>query len=419
MADFDKVAAAALLKEMYPKNYVTDLVKKGNPLEAMIKKNTNVGEGGWKIPCNIAQVAGSGSIFVAARANKGPSKKVAFIMTAADDYTLASVQGKTWAGTMGNERAFASASKSELDAAWLAQRLRMGIQLYRDGTGSIGVVGSISTTTITLAHAAQAHCFYPGQTCCLASSATALPRGTLGTSVIVVSNVNRRTGVITFTADVAGAISGAAAGDHIFTNGDAYGDTRGSVGTGYKQMRGLQSWLPTSDPDSTTFFEVDRSVDVTQLGGNRVNATGMTIVEALETAATECAQNGGAPTCVFVHPQVFKRLGQELDTKAVYHDEKVGKFSFRGYLLQTDDRDIVVYKDRNVTAGFGFMLDLEYWEKYSIGEMPQILDLDNAGTWLRESDDNAYEMRVGGYPQLGSNFPGSSCVIYNLGEDVV
>jgi hypothetical protein len=282
----------------------------------------------------------------------------------------------------------------------------MGI--FRDGTGNIGRIHATTapTTTITLANRLDINNFGVGQHIV---SSLALG-GALRSGAPEITAINRGDGTLTVGVNVATAYSWDV-DDYLYVEGDAQNGTSNAL----QRMSGFAAWLPVTAPTAgDSFFGVDRSADVVRLAGNRIDADGMNIEEAFARMATEIAMQGGAADCVFCTHNVWEQLALELGSKKEYEDTEVGGFFFRALKMYSPDGNLNIYADRNCPAGYAYMLTKSGWSVDSVGDFPKILDLDNIGRLLREATDDAYELRVGGYPQVSNNAPGHNGVLYNL-----
>jgi hypothetical protein len=409
MAAVDMTAYAAALKRMYPQSKIENATFRKNTAYAMLPKNTNVGGENWTRAVHYEDIASGSATFSVAQANKAASQKVAFRMTAVEDYSLASIKGKVWRASQGNTKALLSVTKSEVDSAFNVQKRRCGIHMFRDGTGYVGRISSISTTSITLTVRSEVNNFGKGHKLVAASSTT----GAVRADVATIATINRRadaTAHFTTSADMSAKADAWVANDYLFFEGDAYNN-----GSANLVMDGFLSWLPTTAPTAgDSHFGVDRSVDTVRLAGNVIDGTGLTVEEAIIEGATECNEQGGDADIVVLPYLLFKQLGLELGTKKEYHDEKIAGINFRGFVLYSDQGDLRVFPDRNCPGGYGFVLTKGTWSFDSIGPHPGILDLDDVGRFLRESTDDAYELRVGGYPQLSCRLPGGNAVLNNM-----
>ena len=377
---------AAALKQHYTDEKIENMVYKDNPFLAMIAKYEDFGGENLKLPVKYGLPMGRSATFADAVSNKSASQLKAFLLTRKADYAIASISNETIEASKGNANAFIEAATFEIDGAIEAATRSLAIALYGDGSGQIGVVGSLATTTasndtVTLATIQDITNFEVGMQ---------LNFGTATTNKEI-STINRDTGVILLSA-----ASGATATEAIYVDGDKD-----------NKLTGLGGWLPSSAPGSTdSFFSVNRSSDATRLGGIRFDGSSLPIEEALIGAAARVAREGGKPDVCFINYNNFADLEKALGSKVSYVDVKVNpEIGFRGILVHGPRGPIKVVPDQNCPNGVAYMLQMDVWKLYSLGKAPKILDSDGL-KFLRESTADAVEARIGYYAQLGCRAPG-------------
>ena len=376
---------AAALKQHYTDEKIENMVYKDNPFLAMIAKYEDFGGENLKLPVKYGLPMGRSATFGDAVSNKSASQLKAFLLTRKADYAIASIANETIEASKGNANAFIEAATFEIDGAIEAATRSLAISLYGDGSGQIGVVGSIDTTgtndAITLATIQDVTNFEVGMQ---------LNFGT-ATANKEVLLINRDTGVMEVTTS-----SGATATEAIYVDGDKD-----------NKLTGLGGWLPSSAPGSTdSFFGVNRSSDSTRLGGIRFDGSSLPIEEALIGAAARVAREGGKPDVCFINYNNFADLEKALGSKVSYVDVKVNpEIGFRGILVHGPRGPIKVVPDQNCPNGVAYMLQMDVWKLYSLGKAPKILDSDGL-KFLRESTADAVEARIGYYAQLGCRAPG-------------
>ena len=377
---------AAALKQHYTDEKIENMVYKDNPFLAMISKYEDFGGENLKLPVKYGLPMGRSATFADAVSNKSASQLKAFLLTRKADYAIASIANETIEASKGNANAFIEAATFEIDGAIEAATRSLAISLYGDGSGQIGVVGSLATTTasndtVTLATIQDITNFEVGMQ---------LNFGT-ATSNKEISTINRDTGVILLTG-----ASGATTTEAIYVDGDKD-----------NKLTGLGGWLPSSAPGSTdSFFGVNRSSDATRLGGIRFDGSSLPIEEALIGAAARVAREGGKPDVCFINYNNFGDLEKALGSKVSYVDVKVNpEIGFRGILIHGPRGPIKVVPDQNCPNGVAYMLQMDVWKLYSLGKAPKILDSDGL-KFLRESTADAVEARIGYYAQLGCRAPG-------------
>jgi hypothetical protein len=377
---------AAALKQHYTQEKIENMVYKDNPFLAMISKYEDFGGENLKLPIKYGIPQGRSATFADAQANKTNTQLKAFLLTRVSDYSLASIQNETIEASKGNANAFMEAATVEIDGAIESATRSLAISLFGDGSGQIGVVGSLATTTasndtITLATIDDITNFEVGM------------QLNFGTATVnkEISTINRDTGVI-----LVNAASGATASEVIYIDGDK--DAK---------LTGLGGWLPSSAPGSTdSFFGVNRSSDATRLGGIRFDGSSLPLEEALIGAAARVAREGGKPDVCFMNYSNFADLEKALGSKVSYVDVKVNpEIGFRGVLIHGPRGPIKVVPDQNCPKDVAFMLQMDVWKLYSLGKAPKILDSDGL-KFLRDSSADSVEVRVGYYAQLGCRGPG-------------
>ena len=210
MASLNMTTFAAALKQHYTDQKIENMVYKDNPFLAMISKYEDFGGENLKLPVKYGIPMGRSATFADAQSNKSASQLKAFLLTRNSDYAIASIKNETIEASKGNANAFIEAATFEIDGAIESCTRSLAIALYGDGSGQIGVVGSLSTTTasddtVTLATIQDITNFEVGMQ---------LNFGTATTNKGV-DSINRDTGV--FILDAA---SGATTTEAIYVDGD-------------------------------------------------------------------------------------------------------------------------------------------------------------------------------------------------------
>jgi len=390
----DMTSFAPALKQLYPEKRIENMVYKDNPLFALLAKDTNFYGELMKLPIKYGAPQGSSSTFATAQANKTSSLLKAFLITRNKEYALASIDNETIEASRNNSGAFIEAASFEIDGAIETAGRNIAAALFGTGSGSRGQSSAAATgTSITLSDVESVTNFEVGMEIVFS---TADGGGTVKSGSVTVTHVNRDSGVL--TVDALTAIDGGtgiAASDYIFREGDY--DSK---------LKGIQAWLPASAPSSTPFFNVDRSTDPTRLAGIRYDGSALPIEEALISAASRVAREGGKPDYCFMNYSKFADLEKALGSKVQYIDLKANaEIGFRGMLINGPRGPIKVVADQNCPGDRAFMLSMEYWKLMSLGAAPRILDIDGL-KMLRESSADAVEVRVGAYLQLVCRAPG-------------
>lgn len=318
-----------------------------------------------------------------------------FVLTRAKDYSLASIDNETIEASKGNANAFLEAATTEIDGAIHSAARSLAIAMYGTGSGSIGQISAGSTVaspTITLSDIEAITNFEVGMK--LVTS-TADGGGAVKSGTVTVVGVDRDLGTVTASGNWSAGIGTVAVSDYVFVQGDY--DAK---------IKGLRAWLPDSSPTNTPFFSVDRTADATRLAGIRFDGSSMPIEEALIAAASRVAREGGKPDYCFLSYSKFSDLEKALGSKVQYIDLKQSaEIGFRGIQINGPRGMIKVVADQNCPNNRCFMLQMDVWKLYSLGQAPKILDTDGL-KMLRDSNADSVEVRVGYYAQVGCRGPG-------------
>ena len=382
------------LKQYYTSQQVQNLTYPDHPLLALIGKNQKFRGKNMPIPLIYGNPQGRSSTFATAQSNATASKVVEFLLTRQSDYGVVQLSGEVLEASQGNEYAFLSAATTEINGILRSLGDSLSSSLYGNGGGSLGQVAAagVSGEVATLASASQIVNFEVGMT--IVASAADGTSGAVRSGSTTITDIDRNAGTITF-ADLSAA--NIANDDYLFSQGD-FG----------AKITGLLGWLPTSAPGSTAFFGLDRTSDVTRLGGQRYDGSSQPIDEAIIDASVTVGREGGKPDYCFISYTDFGKLVKTLSAQVQRDVASTGEFSFSGIEMYSPTGKIKVVPDKDCPAGRAFLLQLDTFKLYSIGEAPRILRHDGL-EMLRQSAADGIEVRAGYYAEMGCNAPSFSC----------
>ena len=394
------------LKEHYKPLRVQNMVYKDNPLLAMMPKYTKFGGENMPIPLLYSNPQRRSATFATGQANTSTSALKQFLLTRAKDYSFASITGESIKATERDSDAFLRYATMEIDGALHSLKRSLATAMYRDGSGSLAQSEDNpngSYANLTLINQDDVVNFEVGMEIAFydndgTGGAPSTARGDSLNRTISAIDRNATTKQITFSANIDDDI---AYQDHLVQAGDLNA-----------KIYGLEAWCPTSAPGSSPFFGVDRTADVTRLGGNRFDGSALPIEEALISGASKVAREGGAPDVCFVDFNTFANLEKALGSKVVYDEAKARDvdIGFSAISLRGPRGTIKIVPDMNCQPNVAWMLQLDTWSLNTLGEAPMCLDLDN-NRMLRESAADAYEVRLGYYGNVACNAPGYNCRI--------
>ena len=392
----DQTSFAWALKSLWDKRRVEEMAYKDHPFLALIPKDEGFKGKNKVIGLKHALTPGRSAAIATAITNKGNHTGKAFTITRAKDYAVASIDAETIESSEGDAASLAEASDTEIESAMEAATRSLSASLFGDGAGNIGRVSSVSSGVITLTNANDVVFFEIGQKI-VANPTRTGTSGNMRSGTGTVSAVDRDAGTVTYT----GTITSIAANDYLYTEGDY--DAK---------LKGLLAWIPTSAPSSTSFFGVDRSVDVTRLGGIRYDASNLNIEEGLQKAAVRSAREGARLSHFLMNHADWVNLSLSAQTKATVEMVKVPgyDFGFEALNVRGPKGMIKCIADSDCPSGYSWGVTMSSLKLETLKSAPRILGLDG-NKMLREATADAYEIRVGYYGQMSCNAPGHNVVV--------
>ena len=390
------------LKQYYIDKKPMDVAYHNHPFLQMIPKNTRFRGKNMPLPIIYARPQGRSATFADAQANATSSSLGEFLLTRVKNYAVVTVSGETIEASKGNEYSFLEALTTETDLGLKTLGDTLSRQLFRQQNGAIGVVAnsSFSTTALDLTNDLDSLNFEVGMKIVFAASTSTCALRDSG-EALTVTAVNRGAAAsqITVSANLS-PIASSATSDVIIPVGDLV-----TPGT-YLCMAGLQDWIPASAPTSTAFFGQDRSKDTTRLGGQRV-AFDTSIKQTVINAANVVGREGGEPGVWFLNYTDWATLEVSLDAQVTGARQPgpAQNFGFRSLQVYGPHGVIDVVPDKDVPTGTGYLIQLDTFALYSIGDAVQILKHDG-NSMLRQNGFDGVEVRMGGYYQLGCRAPG-------------
>lgn len=317
--------------------------------------------------------------------------------------------------TKSNAGAFVDEASRTLDNGFRNLSNNMAFELFYGGTASRGqittVTASGSTLTITLTNSQQIVQFEVGMSLQATSTDGGAALTGSGGAVLVaqITAVNRGTGVITAVVIQDTYSTTWAASDFLQVYGDI-GTSGASTIAGMLGMSGLAAWVPATDPSSTdNFWGVNRSADVTRLGGLRYNASAQSIAEGLTSALAFANREGAAIDLIVIDFVSYSTLINELGAKVQYvmleHDEV--EVAFEAIHFHSAYGKIPVLADRSCQPVTAWCLTTETWKLRSLGKAPHVLTYGMEGLeGLRVGNADALEIRIAYYGNLICSAPG-------------
>jgi hypothetical protein len=422
MAVLDLSNAEKIVKFLYPDYTVPRELRKTNPFYAMLAKKTNFVGKSVEVPLTINTTQGGGATFGTAKTANEQNYAYSdtyksFTLTRKSDYSLATIGGEAMKAAVMDEGAMVDLFQDTIDLAMMTAMRSIARNLFRDGCAWAGKVGSVSGSTITLSTPSDAFNFDLGMRVTVWSSSSFLmdtPVNSTDATPYYVTGVDRKAGTITLNSvtSVSGGQYIARAGDRTASSSNA------TVFTNSRVITGVSQWIAGSAAGTVTganagaqfqadIYGVTRTSDRTALAGNSLDCTAAAPDEAIIQLVSDIAAEGGRPDHCFMNPRDFAALNKFLGSRTVYdravsiEDAEIG---FQSIVLMGDTGPVKCVSDINVPQSQIFALQLDTWDLFSLNAAPHILDYDR-NQFLRVSDDDAYQIRIGSYANLRCKAP--------------
>lgn len=388
---------AFLLKQIYSSRAVENAVYESNPLFAMMRK-----EGGFTGSKHIHAVKyrdgqGRNPTFstaqTIAQSAAGTGNGVQFGVTRVKNYQVYTLETEAILAGRDDRGSLMRTLTEEVDGALNNLGRDISVNMFRDGAGDRGQVTNVNSLILTVGE--NVTNFEVGMiiVASTGSTKTAILRNS-GTGQTVTA-VDRDAGTITIDANT----DTITANDWLFVKGDRQVAAI-TANSQYLKLAGLDAWNPATAPAaSENFFDVDRSVDTSRLGGLRLDISSYNPEEGVITALTRMAREGHNPQHLFTSFLDGSNIHKSLGSKAETEYTQVGDIGFSTIRFTGPKGDVRLQMDQNCPAGVGRLITLDTWALKHLGDMINLLDLDGARLSREESADR-FEGRMALYGNI-------------------
>lgn len=288
----------------------------------------------------------------------------------------------------------------------IARALLKEHEIFAFGTGN-GVLATVSSgaagTTWTLSVAEDINNLALGQRVQLVSDTTLNP--TTRVTVVSITAVNRAAGTVT----VSGAVAAAANGDSIVRSGN-----QAAAGVP-KVFTGMRQWL-IGGATPGTLFGLDRNADPVRYASQALDATGLPMAEAIIDLEALITIQGKTPNKKLIcNPRDMRQVKKTAYGKVQFTTAGgTAGIGFSDAKWAGDGGDIGTLMSPFCPKGNAFLKDMSTFKMYSAGPAPMPLNFDKS-EFLRVSNDDAYEIRMGTYGDFGERLPVNSARLTNWG----
>lgn len=376
---------------------------------AMVDKDTSWTGIQQIVTVKTAHAGGRSAKFTTAKKNKRAGAFHKMQIETKDNFALWSVDNKLITLTRDQKGSLVRALTDATADAQLRFKMSTCNQLWRNGGGAIGKIATagISGAVATLANPDDIRNVEEGDVIEFADDDGVANGGTYS-GTLTVLYVDEDDGTITFDDNLS-TISGLAAGDFLFQEGD-YNDV----------LHGVSAYVTLDEPGSsgvpTTIHGMLRTSNPTKLSGHRFSGAQLLIQEEIKKALTKCKRRKIRISHLFMPPEVYEDLEMSLEGQRRYADEKVGRIGFTGIEFTFDGGTVKCFSDSNIPLGLAgerlvFGLNLDMWKLHTAEEWPMWLTEDGKKKFMTEENANAVEGRIGGYGEHYTNAAGQNFVL--------
>lgn len=404
-------ALDAAAKQLYKDGNFEEVVYKSRPLLGMLPKFE--GFGGRNMPVvllygNTQAVSYDFSTAQTASVDAYAGKLSVddFLLTRSRSYSLFTLDGETIEALRGDNAGFITSLKAVMDAAVRALSDEVETSLFRDRSGAICDVKTVSASTgrtFTVEND-ESSLFEIGMR--LVAAADKTGGDPLNSAkVLVVTGVNRANGTISMGVDSTGATvdvddnstgwtTAFVAGAYVFRVGDY---TASAI---TNKLAGLDSWNPESAPSaSESYFGVDRSVD-SRLWGVPYDGSLDSVEDALIEGQSICAREGGEIDAFVMHNLQYRKLVKQLGSKRQYVQMNArsaegiyANIGYRGVMVDGDMGPISIIAANKCPLDRAHGLSLKSWLLATLGPTVHFTEYDSLRI-LRQSGDDGIEGRL-------------------------
>lgn len=395
-----------IMKTLY-EDEVPEVGLEDNVLWALTQKISGFKGRDKSIPIRYGRTPGVSHLFATAQSHAGASPYAEWRLTRTKSYGVVQFDGELYEAADG-EGAQVKYVDDEVKSALANMTHRLNHQLYGNGGGSfarlLAAGAGGGTTVITVQD--NLGLLQVDRGMFIVTSNTDGTSGAVDANAHEIGAVDRIAGTLTTVSGNWNSAGGFSDNDYLFVDGD-FGAA----------ISGLAAWVPSANPSATTFFGQDRTEDMVRLSGQRITALASdgTIANFLDRAATEVYLQGhGARKMTFItNPRHVGQLRRELGNRIEYSFAPAQTTSgphatigFKTIMVVTANVDVEVVGDRDCPLNEGWLLDMSSIGFHALGQATPHMLTYGGGEYLRISNEDAIEGRMGWRGQFCVGRPG-------------
>ncbi len=382
----DTSTVAYVFQRNYSNRQISENATRKHPFADKIPKAGGLTGADFRYFLRYANPGNVGGTFATSQASPGTSKGVQWATEPALKYGFINIHGPSMARAAG-KGAKVELVMNETDGVLDEMYDHLAFDLLRTGTGVRGRRSSIASEVVTLTDAGDTRNFKVGMPLGASPNATGLsPRAGTNTTV---ASVNRSGGTVTLVAQA--NITTFSDNDYLIIPGDPA-----------TCVEGIMAMIPLTAPSASESFRgVDRSIDVENLAGHRLDNTAAPIEENIGSLATSIFDNGKVADSAFVTPANFWKMSRRLGAKVEYEAGKTADYGFQFINIITPGGTVKVYADPDMPSNRFLVGSMEEAELKHLLEYVHIIkDDEKKSQRLGTSDGIEIRVRSMGQPVI-------------------
>jgi hypothetical protein len=402
----DLTAAGDSLKVIYSDEELELKIAKDHPFFAAIKKSNSFEGKSYDHTVQHGFNQSAGPTIAVAESTVSTAADAAFSVTQKQYYGYGKIDRQVILASRSKKGSFVRKLKQAMDNAVDSLTLFLMHCLWGNGGGAygrldgVGAASGLLNTQVRLANPHLANWIekdmqlqfsvntgFGGVTTVKQAGGGAEASAATGITLTVLA-VNRRSGVITFTAAVPIAAGEVAVNDYIFRR-----QTKGLC------MSGVRAWNPMNDIDAAlALFGATRSDDIERLSGLRYLDVGGTYAQTILEACSYAKNLGAMLRCCYMNPIAITKLGEVERSKT--RREEVGDLGigFDAVEFATPVGKIDVFSESAIPPGWAYITNPDDWEMIYLGDQNKPVEFfEEDGLLSRVPGADQYDFRIGGY----------------------
>ena len=277
---------------------------------------------------------------------------------------------------------------------------------------SRGIIGTVSTTRITLATPEDSANFQKGDYIQVAATDGGALRTTSGVAVatLAIDSIDRVNGYLNAASNWGDTINGIQTGDYITLFGDGYNNGATNTSVSSVGITGLAGICPTAPATTGTLHGADWTKD-SLLSGIRYLGTSDTMEEAVLNGIASGEPFGMSYDYLSMNPGDYRRLVNSMSSKAVYEMVKgtdasgdvLAHLGFKVLLMENTG----IVRNRFCPKGIAWGINSEFFELGSAGAVPSISGRGGINVFPHPTEAG-YQSRFMNYMQLVCRNPAAA-----------